>query len=395
MKKFIFYLIPVIFILMLFNSCGGGSSISITSPSPVPSQAPTVSPTQIPTPSADVTWTVMVYMNGNSTLENITDIKKDEILSLTSTSQVNIVMEQAKSSQGGRAKRYYAGSKDPVENLSVTDMASPDNLKDFILWSKKNYPADYYILNIFTHGGGWKGLLRDEVSGHAMDVKQLQQALSNDGRVDIISFSSCSMGNVEVACQLRDVSDILISSQDDVPVTGWPYDIIFNSLIKNPRQNPAGFSITVTDNYIRYYNDVKMTNMTLSALDLKKISPLMNNFKELSTVLMNKPDIYEEIRNDREKSLLFYNKNYVDISTFVQSLSSISEVNSISSDIINNLNNAIIISKKTDGSSTASGMSLYFPPSAGNLQDYNGNSYTSLDFGYNSNWGDFLYRINP
>ena len=393
MKKFIFYLIPVIFMLMLFNSCGGGSSVSI--PSPVPSQTSTVSPTQIPTPSGDVTWTIMVYMNGNSTLENITDIKKDEILSLTSTSQVNIVIEQAKSSQGGTAKRYYAGNKDSIENLPVTDMAPPESLKDFILWSKEHYPADYYMLNIFTHGGGWKGLLRDEVSGHAMDVKRLQQALSNDGRVNIISFSSCSMGNVEVACQLRDVSDILISSQDDVPVTGWPYDIMFNSLIKNPSQTPAGFSKTVTDDYITYYSDMKMTNMTLSAVNLKKIYPLTDNFRQLSAVLMNRPDIYGQIRSYREESLLFYNKNYVDISTFSRSISSISEVNSISSDIINNLNNAIIISKKTDGSTTASGLSLYFPSSAGTLQDYNNNSYSSLDFGYNSNWGDFLTHINP
>jgi hypothetical protein len=393
MKNFTVYLFSVIFILVLFSSCGGGSGNYV--PSPLPSQTPAATPTQFSNPSSDVTWTVMVYMNGNSNLENVTDIKKEEILSLTSTSRVNIVMEQAKASQGGTAKRYYAGTKDSIENLPVTDMASPESLNDFILWSKKNYPADYYILNIFTHGGGWKGLLRDEVSGHAMDLKQLHQTLSNDGRVDIISFSSCSMGNVEVACQLRDVCDILISSQDDVPVTGWPYDIIFNSLIKNSRQTPAAFSKTITDDYITYYNDMNMTNMTLSAVDMKKISPLMDNFKELSTVLMNKTDIYGQIRTDREKSLLFYNKNYVDISTFSQSISSISEVNSISSDIINNLNNAIIISKKTDGSSTASGLSLYFPPSAGNLQDYNNNSYTSLDFGYNSNWGDFLYRINP
>ncbi|MEQ8224516.1 MAG: clostripain-related cysteine peptidase [Candidatus Eremiobacterota bacterium] len=392
MKHFYVYLILVI--ILLFNSCGGGGN-SVFIPSPVPSQTPTVNPTQFPTPSGDVTWTVMVYMNGNSTLENITDIKKEEILSLTSTSRVNIVMEQAKSSQGGRAKRYYAGNKDSIENLPVTDMASPESLKDFILWSKKNYPADCYMLNIFTHGGGWKGLLKDEVSGHAMDVKQLQQALSNDGRVDIISFSSCSMGTVEVACQLRDVSDILISSQDDVPVTGWPYDIIFNSLIKNPRQNPAGFSKNITDDYITYYSDMKMTNMTLSAVDLTKISPLMDNFKELTGVLINKSDIYEQIRGYREESLLFYNKNYVDISTFSRSISSISEVNSISSDIINNLNNAIIISKKTDGSTTASGLSLYFPSSAGNLQDYNNNSYSSLDFGYISRWGDFLTHINP
>jgi hypothetical protein len=95
---------------------------------------------------------------------------------------------------------------------------------------------------------------------------------------------------------------------------------------------------------------------------------------------MNRPDIYGQIRSYREESLLFYNKNYVDISTFSRSISSISEVNSISSDIINNLNNAIIISKKTDGSTTASGLSLYFPSSAGTLQDYNNNSYSSLDF---------------
>jgi len=336
----------------------------------------------------------MVYMNGNGSLESITDIKMNELDSLPSTSRVNILVQQSKLSQGGKAKRYHTGTEGAIDDLDLTDMASPRELKDFIRWSKEKFPADYYILNIFSHGGGWKGLLRDEVSGHVMDIAQLKEALSGEG-VDIVSFSSCSMATVEVSYELKDSCNILISSQDDVPITGWPYDIILDSLLENPRQTPEGFSKTITDDYINYYSGMNMTNMSLSVIDLKKMSFLVDKVNDF---LINNPDNPEEIKKNRENSLLFYNKNYIDTETFFNLIASSTlysaEVKNSAEDVLYALKDSLIIFKKTGGSTSAKGISLYFSEDTDNMVDFNNNSYSSLDFGYNCNWEEFLVYMS-
>ena len=392
--KFLFFLF---FLTLFLCGCGGGASNTSTAilPTPVPSLSPIPSSTP---GGSDVTWTVMIYMNGNSSLESITDLKLEELSSLNSTSSVNIVVQQAKLSQKGRACRYYInGTKELMEEFDVIDMSSAEALNDFVRWGKKEFPADHYILNIFTHSGGWRGLLRDEVSGNVMDISQLEQALKGED-IDILSFSSCLMNNLEVAYQLKDACHILISSEDDVPVSGWPYSVIWTSLIENPRQTPSDFSKEIVRLYVDYYNNAAMTNMTISSLNLDEVHSLVNYVKNFSDIIVSRKDLWESVKEDRLESLLFYNKNYIDTGGFF----SLIEINSNyppeiigeAREINYSLENFVIAFNKTSGSTKASGVALYFPEDASVMYDFNNNKYSSLAFGkYNYNWENFLLKL--
>jgi len=93
-------------------------------------------------------------------------------------------------------------------------MASSDSLRILFLWSKKNYSCRLLIYEYFQlDGGGWKGLLRDEVSGHVMDIMQLEERAEVMEEELIYNFSSCSMCTVELPV-IKNTCDILVSSED-------------------------------------------------------------------------------------------------------------------------------------------------------------------------------------
>ena len=395
--KTAFSIILIIFFLSLFlGGCGGTSTEVIL---PVPTQSGPA-PTSTPIVDRDISWTVLIYLNGNSTLETVTDLKLKDLEGLVSSERVNILVQQGKLSLNGETGRYVIsgnGSKVALPSPGVTDMASPQVLKDYIQWAKVEYPADYYILNIFSHAGGWKGLLRDHVSGNIMDISQLEEALKGE-EIDIVSFSSCSMSTVEVAYQLRDVSNFLISSEDDVPVSGWPYGTIWNRLLENSSQDPEELSRNIGEDYLEYYRNVNMTNMTMSVIDLKKLSGLNDSLKVFSDRLIGNESIWQEIRSEREKSLLFFNKEYVDIETFFNYVSQSSNfpqaIREEAGKVNNSLKEPVLFFGKTEGSSNVKGLSLYFPDDNRGLIDFNGNTYSELDSGnVNFNWENFIMAL--
>ena len=56
------------------------------------------------------------------------------------------------------------GNIETAEMLDETTcMSDPESLTDFIVWAKKNYPADRYMLVLWDHGGGF-------ASGYGVDI---------------------------------------------------------------------------------------------------------------------------------------------------------------------------------------------------------------------------------
>ena len=376
------------FILIMLSfflaGCGGGNNIS------------SLLPTDDETSSGSKTWTLMIYLNGNSSLETISDLKLKDFQNMSLPSSVNILVMSGKKSDGGIGTRYYLNNG-TSEDMGIVDMASEDTLKDFIDWGKKKCPADYYLVNIFSHGGGWKGLLRDEVSGNVMSISMLRDALYGTD-IDIISFSACSMASAEVSYELRDCSQIMIASEEDLPSSGWPYEAMFTSLLENSNKSPLEFSLTLVENYTAYYKNNGMTNMTLSAIDLKEMDYVAGLLKNFTDDAVDKEEFFEEIKKDREKSLLFYNKDLVDINEFFNNIASNSfyseEIRILSREVTSSLDKGVIFFDKTSGSSHASGLSLYFPDEADNLIDFNNYKYSELAFGsYNVNMENFLIKI--
>src|SRR5438046_516344 len=106
-------------------------------------------------------WTVMVYMNAKNDLEHFSVENYDQMKKVGSTDEVNILVDYGRPDHR-YDRRYGAWSStvrfrvekgvDPLlangNNMGKVDMGSARELKDFVDWSMKQYPAEHYALII-------------------------------------------------------------------------------------------------------------------------------------------------------------------------------------------------------------------------------------------------------
>src|SRR5262249_17822528 len=52
--------------------------------------------------------------------------------------------------------RYNTQMVSRLTDIGETNTGDPAVLRDFIVWSARNYPAEAYALVIWNHGSGWK-----------------------------------------------------------------------------------------------------------------------------------------------------------------------------------------------------------------------------------------------
>lgn len=103
------------------------------------------------------------------------------------------------------------------------------------------FKADSYGLTLWSHGDGWLPGTEQEnndiavrsfgedsnnniyTKGARMDIKDLKKALETLPKFDYLLFDACDMQGVEVAYELRNTTDYLISSPVEVPAFGANY----------------------------------------------------------------------------------------------------------------------------------------------------------------------------
>ncbi len=147
-------------------------------------------------------------------------------------------IRKADKKQPNRAEvvKEYAMQED--ENLCSAD---PAVLAEVLGYVKKEYAAQSYGLVMWSHGSGWlpSKKIKDSRSigvdngndsssnkGVEMEISHLAEVLAQFGGVDFIYFDACHMQGIEVAYQLKEVTDYVIGSPAETPGTGARYDRI-------------------------------------------------------------------------------------------------------------------------------------------------------------------------
>lgn len=105
-------------------------------------------------------------------------------------------------------------------------------------------PSGNYGLIFGSHATGWMpaaktvGRAFGEDNGYSIDIPELHDVLASSfgssGKLDFILFDACMMGSVEVAYELRDVTDYCVASVMETPVYGFPYHLMFDCLVREP-----------------------------------------------------------------------------------------------------------------------------------------------------------------
>lgn len=195
--------------------------------------------------------TVMIYMNGSDLETKAGEATADlsEMIDSGIGKNVNVIVQTMGTKKwhdygiSSKTSQIYKVNRDGLElvkdNLGQLDCTKSSTLSDFIDFSKKNYPADRYMLIFWDHGGGpVYGFGYDEWQSdtESLTLDEIQEALrkNSDIRFDIIGMDCCIMANLETCYVLAPFCKYAVLSEDFESGLGWSYTNWMKLLEENP-----------------------------------------------------------------------------------------------------------------------------------------------------------------
>ena len=380
--------------------------------------------------SAPAEWTMMFYMDADNDLELPQMIDLAEMMSVGSTAGVNIIVLSDRNASGDEVNNYTnrgvgnlpnwttakyliveKGHLREIADLGELNMGDPNNLANFVETTAKNFPAKKYGLVFGDHGSGWPGILHDEGNGtDGLTMAELAAGLARatkaTGKLEMIGFDACLMGNFEVARTVAPYAKVLIGSQELEPGDGWDYGALFKRVTAEPTMDGFGFGRAAVDTFRAYYTQASEGNrdagITLSLTDLSKVEALNAAINELSTSSQafikagGRPNILK-IAGARSRTEDFgggeggkHAAEFFDLVQYAANIKAASGDPAIarSADAVIAAAKAAVV-YKANGTAhpNANGLSIYFPNKAKTIMD---SGYAKAPFTNGLKWGGLL-----
>ncbi len=252
-------------------------------------------------------WTLMFYMGGSGDLSDMVENDLDELRAVSLEDNISIIVLADQEEEGDSRLLEIAGGEFihiPLSTVNSSwvdevDMSDQYTLSDFVRWTKDNYASQRYFLNLWGHGNGWRGMSM-EVNAQLLTLPEMRGAL--DGLyLDIIGFDSCTMGMFEVYYELREHSGMIIASEKEEPLAGWPYTDILTALEAEPKMTPTDFASVIVETFVDWGTNHSSVSTTLTAVDTSTlpITELEHYTTELGMAL---PLYHEEISQAWEET---------------------------------------------------------------------------------------------
>lgn len=133
---------------------------------------------------------------------------------------------------------------DKVEQMDVSlPLYKPENLAEFIRWSKQQCPARKYILILWNHGDGWtpwsdspksKGVIFDDnIGGEGMSVAELVEGVKQSGvQLEVLYYDACLMNMLENLGELQPIARYALGAAHSTPGIGGEYGVLLDLLDK-------------------------------------------------------------------------------------------------------------------------------------------------------------------
>ena len=214
----------------------------------------------LPKPAQEAERTVIVYVAGENSLWNNVASDSAEMARAVGSipDNCNLVLYMDRNTlptitwmsakEGVRLWHRYRNDQDSADSLTMLR-----TLGKIV----KEFPAKHYGLVLESHATGWTprrktfGIDNNSNSpysnrGTEMEISTLRGVLEQLPHMDFILFDACMMQSIEVAHELRYVTDYIIGSPSEIPGEGAPYDLIMPAMMR-------GDAIGIASKYFEHY----------------------------------------------------------------------------------------------------------------------------------------------
>lgn len=220
------------------------------------------------------TWTLALFINGDNNLEKYwDDISLPSLLNLPANDAFTIVAFVDRLSVDGTEVVEISGSESKtVVTYEEKDFGSGETFQWFLEQVDANYASDKLAVVAWDHGYAWRYISDDDTSGSRITMPQLQTAIANAGvYIDVLAFDACNMASIEVIYQvsLTGLVGIVVASEESVPTTGFPYDLMLNATVQDPSNSPTELATDMVDGFRELYEgQTWASTVALSAVDV-------------------------------------------------------------------------------------------------------------------------------
>ena len=137
------------------------------------------------------------------------------------------------------------------------------------------HDADRALLDIDDRHGTDSAL--QEALGEAVEIIKKKVPGNPKNKFDILGFDACFMSMGEVALEIREFADIVVSAEGMEPAFGWPYRRIFAKAKRRlaageGHASPKELAREIVEEYVTHYHDYDRTtgrSADLAAIDLR------------------------------------------------------------------------------------------------------------------------------
>ncbi len=379
-------------------------------------------------------YTLLFYEAGNNSLAQYLEEDIEELMSLISDKNVNLVA-QVDIKNTSHIKRLYIKPGQIIECASLEKTAknasgTRESFADFLAWGIPSFPADNYVVIIGNHGSGCldrskfisghflsRGIAFNDEYNVYLDNQDLKSTLEdavlkhmNGKKFAIVGFDACLMNGAEILSQIQHTAEIVIASPEVEPGNGWGYTEILK-IFKNNTPTPEELSKAIVKAYEKEYREryAAFPGFTLVATRTNTVSKIEDNISNVAHCL---EDLYKGpkgeavrkllmfIRRNRAMTPVFHDRNFVDLSRWYISISEnfgaqpelarnplVPKLQALVKDGLSLINNAIIARSFGSDHENIGGLSIYYPLNAAHA------SYAKTVFAKNCYWPKFLKNV--
>lgn len=375
-------------------------------------------------------WTVLMFMAGDNNLEDAAIDDFNELETLGSTDEVNLIAQIDRHSGYDKTngdwsdtRRYKItqdSDRDTMQSELLNDtmgdinMADPDNLADFLLWGVESYPAKRYLVVLWDHGLGWSGgVLSDK--GTYMSIMQVREAFETvrsqwDHTFDLVGFDACLMGGIEVYYQLIGYANYSFGSGKNEPTDGLPYNDFIRDLVEDPLITEEKLLNEMAHDYVRSYRDHSPISVHYAGIDLLQLAEVPAAVEPFVEELLRQlPHHLQEVRdawNESEqyewdsRSTPYYYFDFIDFLNKLDDHIDNPRFRIVSGALREALQDAIVthsawsVANPNDTVDNSTGMTVYIPDAfrgTTNVPDIGEYQFTM--FAEDSLWDEFLIEL--
>ena len=385
---------------------------------------------------ARAAWTLMVYLDADNDLERAMMRNLAEMAKVGGSDTVNVIVLASRSPRGDGLYsnedvlnlRNWSGAKllqvgpgrlRELEDWGRADLGDPDVLGRFLAKVAAQFPAERYGLIIGDHGMAWAGAAVAESSdSDSLALDEIAGALRTSplGRLELVGFDACVMGNLEVARTLSPAARYLVASEEVEPADGWDYAALLRALEARPTMDGAALGRVIADSYRDFYAhspkkevQEKARAVTLGVIDLERIAAVDKAAAALGLgtgklVKSGGHDAWVRVAQARSASEEYGRTaalgGVAPPGSEVYDLRNVAEnlrrhapdpAGQAAADaVLAAVDKAVLYSIHGEARPHASGLSIFFPPDQATLAMRSKNGYNETSFAQANNWYPFL-----